>query len=75
MLENEYKLKDYLVHTTGARYKQSLSAKLSRYLSGMFEREVLGSNKARVSELFKKLSDLENKFEALIEKRSYPYPT
>lgn len=68
MLENEYKLKDYLVHTTGARYKQSLSAKLSRYLSGMFEREVLGSNKARVSELFKKLSDLENKFEALIEK-------
>ncbi len=35
MLQKEYLLKDYIIHTTGHNYKVSLKAKLRKYLSGM----------------------------------------
>ena len=35
MLQDDFKLKDYLIHTTGNRYKFSLKSKIKRYLSGI----------------------------------------
>ena len=62
MLQDDFKLKDYLIHTTGNRYKSSLKSKIKRYLSGITSRETIEHSDSYIFSLFKQLSNLEQDF-------------
>lgn len=66
MLEDDFKLKDYLIHTTGFNYKASLKSKIRKYLSGIAGRKT-NINLDRLDTLITELEKLESEFEHLIE--------
>lgn len=68
MLENDYKLKDYLIHTTGNKYKVSLKAKVSKQLSGIAARNSQVLNEEVIYDTSSALNSLEQNLSALIEK-------
>ena len=68
MLEDEFKLKDYLIHTTGARYKHSLKSKIQRYLSGISSKTNAEPNEEKIKSLYQRLEALELQFEKVVEK-------
>jgi superfamily I DNA and/or RNA helicase len=68
MLQDDFKLKDYLVHTTGSHYKVSLKAKIKRFLSGVQPRTKSHLDESRIARLFERLEILERKFERLVER-------
>ncbi len=68
MLQNEFKLKDYLIHTTGRQYKTSLKAKIKRYLSGISGSLHTDLNEDHIKHLFEKLKETEQEFEASVER-------
>jgi superfamily I DNA and/or RNA helicase len=68
MLQDDFKLKDYLIHTTGYKYKISLKAKIRKYLSGILAKRNIKLNEGRVYRLFNHLQDLEEEFEKLIDR-------
>ncbi|SFB84912.1 Superfamily I DNA and/or RNA helicase [Zunongwangia mangrovi] len=66
MLEDDFKLKDYLIHTSGFNYKVSLKSKIRKYLSGVSGRK-RGVNLEKFDYLIRQLERLESEFEELIE--------
>ncbi len=68
MLAKDFKLKDYVIHTSGPRYKQSLIAKIKRNLSGISAKLKAEPSEMRIKLLLKRLDLLEQKFEKTIEK-------
>ena len=68
MLERDFKLKDYLIHTTGHNYKWSLKAKIKRYLSGISAKVNTNFDLEKVKQLSHQLDQLEKEFEQYIEK-------
>jgi len=66
MLQNDFKLKDYLIHTTGNKYKLSLKAKIRKYLSGIISKQSVNLNETAIFNQYYKLLDQENRFEKLI---------
>jgi hypothetical protein len=67
MLEDDFGLKDYLIHTTGNKYKVSLKAKVKRYLSGMLSSRRAVSNETKVLGFYERLQSLEEQFKKLID--------
>lgn len=68
MLQDDYKLKNYLFHTTGNNYKVSLKAKIYQYLSGISTNQQNAYiNQLEVSELSNKLEHFESLFENFVE--------
>ena len=67
MLENDFKLRDCLFHTTGKHYKTSLKAKIRKYLSGISARRPVNFNLNKIQLLSSKLEKLEGDFEKHIE--------
>lgn len=68
MLQDDFKLKDYLIHTTGNKYRISLIAKIKKYLSGMLSRNLIKLDEEDVFKHLKELQSLETKFEGLVER-------
>lgn len=68
MLEDDFKLKDYLIHTTGRNYRYSLTTKINRCLSGISARGIPGLNEERIKTMFIELKELENEFESIVSK-------
>lgn len=68
MLQDEFRLKDYLIHTTGNSYLISLKAKVKKYLSGILAKRAVKLNESKVRELYNQQKELEEKFEQLIER-------
>ncbi|WP_109301250.1 ATP-binding protein [Aquimarina sp. AU474] len=68
MLQDDFKLKDYLIHTTGINYKLSLKSKIRKYLSGITARQNLSLNEPRIKKLYDKLEQLEEGFEKFVER-------
>lgn len=67
MLEKDFKLKNYLIHTTGSNYKLSLKAKIRRYLSGILASVSTNFDLNKVEALSYQLDELEQEFEDYIE--------
>ncbi len=68
MLQDDFKLKDYLIHTTGINYKVSLKSKIRKYLSGITARQNLLLNEEVIKNLYTKLEELEEGFEEFVER-------
>ena len=68
MLQDDFNLKDYLIHTTGYNYKLSLKSKIRRYLSGIAAKQNFSYNESLINNLFTKLEDLEAQFEQFVER-------
>lgn len=68
MLQNDFHLKDYLIHTTGTHYKISLKSKIKKYLSGIGNKQTPLLNEAEIEQLFERLEKQEKKFEKFIER-------
>ncbi len=68
MLQDDFKLKDYLIHTTGTHYKISLKSKIRKYLSGIASRQNIRLNESAINRLFERLEMQENKFNKFIER-------
>lgn len=68
MLQDDFKLKNYLIHTSGSRYKWSLKAKIQSYLSGMSARNGLFFDENDINSLYEKLEGLEEKFKKYIDR-------
>ena len=68
MLQDDFKLKDYLIHTSGNRYKYSLISKIKRYLSGIMSRRQSHLNESQIFKLFKYLKGLEQDFEKEVKR-------
>ncbi len=66
MLEDDFGLKDYLIHTSGFNYKVSLKSKIKKYLSGIAGRK-RGVNLQKLEMLIDELERLESEFEKSIE--------
>ncbi|TLX77069.1 hypothetical protein E9993_05135 [Labilibacter sediminis] len=68
MLEQDFRLREYLIHTTGNKYKISLKAKLKRYLSGI--KGSLGKryNIGHIHNVYEELKEAESDFNNFIEK-------
>lgn len=67
MLQNEFNLKNYLVHTTGHGYKRSLKSKIKKFVSGIKSKKRGTLKEEEVYELFTKLNKLEKKYEHFVE--------
>jgi superfamily I DNA and/or RNA helicase len=68
MLEDDFNLKDYLIHTTGSHHKISLKAKIRKYLSGISANKDIKLNEGEIYKLFSSLELLEKKFEIFVDK-------
>lgn len=68
MLQNDYKLKDYLIHTTGNKYKLSLKTKVNKQLSGITARNIPYLNEEEIAINYSALEKLEQQFAEFIEK-------
>jgi superfamily I DNA and/or RNA helicase len=68
MLRDEFKLKDYLIHTSGTHYKASLKAKIRKYLSGIIAKKSTPLNERRIGLLYSQLTQLEREFEKFIDR-------
>lgn len=68
MLENEYKLKNYLIHTTGHSYKISFKAKIRQYLSGISPSSRQSNKEEDLEKMFLTLSELEYDFEKIVNR-------
>lgn len=68
LLQDDFKLREYLIHTSGQRYKQSLLSKINRYLSGITSRKQSDLDESYIFSLFKKLKSLEQDFEKEVER-------
>ncbi|MCG8583025.1 MAG: AAA domain-containing protein [Bacteroidales bacterium] len=66
MLQDDFKLKDNLIHTTGRNYKFSLKVKIRKYLSGITERKDFAFKETVIHQLFNELSQLEEQFEQFV---------
>ncbi|BDD05172.1 DEAD/DEAH box helicase [Aureibacter tunicatorum] len=67
MLIDDFKLKDYLIHTTGTQYKASLKAKIRKYLSGILSKTRHNLDEKKIKNQYLKLQKLENSFEELVD--------
>lgn len=68
MLQQDFRLRDFIIHTSGTHYKISLKAKLKRYLSGILSKNTRALNNLRISNLSKQLSSAESLFQNIVEK-------
>ncbi len=68
MLETDFNLKNFIIHTTGTHYKTSLKAKLRKYLSGIQSRNRDYPNKIKIDALYNKLEETEKKLQNFISK-------
>ncbi len=68
MLQSDYRLKDYLIHTTGNKYKLSLKSKIKNYLSGISVRTDNHFNSNNIASLYDELSRVEADFKEFIGK-------
>ena len=66
MLQDDFELKDHLIHTTGARYKLNLKSKIRRYLSGITANKPVDLDESRISRLFERLEAAEERFEECV---------
>ncbi len=67
MLNSHFRLKDYLIHTSGARYKFSLTTKIRNYLSGISSSGYNSINKTTVDRFNRELLELEKRFDEYVE--------
>lgn len=67
MLQNDFYLKDYIIHTTGNKYLISLKAKLRKYLSGIITQRARGTGFIEIEQLSDELRKLEAEFTNHIE--------
>lgn len=67
MLQKEYLLDDYIIHTTGHNYKASLKAKLRKYLSGMTSSFSSEEIKNSTKSVYNKLKEREDVLQEFIE--------
>ncbi len=68
MLENDFKLKNNLVHTTGYKFKLSLKTKIQKILSGISRFSGVKESEPYLQFLYKTLDEKEQKFLSFIEK-------
>lgn len=68
MLIDDFKLRNYLIHTSGSRYLFSLKSKLRKYLSGISPQDYQIFNSNRIQNLYEELEDLEKQFEHLVDR-------
>lgn len=68
MLENDFRLNNYLIHTTGNKYKLSLKAKIQKYLSGITSVSNRNTSMESIHSTYTKLSELEKDFSDFVEK-------
>lgn len=68
MLQDDFKLKNHLIHTSGNRYKYSLISKIKRYLSGITSRKHSKLDESYIFSLFKRLKSLEQGFEKEVKR-------
>jgi hypothetical protein len=67
MLMDQFKLKDYLIHTSGYGYKASLMAKIRRFLSGIYSRNAATANDSKMDRIARKLAFAEKEFTTFVE--------
>ncbi len=68
MLETDFKLREYIIHTSGAKYKLSLKTKVKKYLSGILARQNHELNEIKIERIHDLIKKLESQFNILIEK-------
>ena len=68
MLEKDFRLKDYIIHTTGNKYKLSLKSKIQKYLSGISANKNINFDPTRLNEYYKRQTTYENKFKDYVTK-------
>ncbi|MGB6036856.1 MAG: AAA domain-containing protein [Cryomorphaceae bacterium] len=68
MLEEDFKLKKYLIHTTGRNHRVSLKAKIRRYMSGIVTPTYNSSEYRKIQKWFTRLNELEIQFEKLVSR-------
>lgn len=68
MLETIYKLKDYIVHTSGTNYKTSLKAKIQRYLSGIQKKASSRGSADMVHKLHSRIEKFQSNYQKNIDK-------
>ncbi len=68
MLQDDFKLKDYLIHTTGSHYKTSLKSKIRKYLSGISSKTNIKLYEPEITKLFERLEKQEKEFEKVVER-------
>nr|WP_319397711.1 DEAD/DEAH box helicase [uncultured Carboxylicivirga sp.] len=68
MLQDDFKLKNYLIHTSGSRYKFSLKSKIQAYLNGISSKNAMLFDQYDISRLYEQLERLEDKFESYINR-------
>ncbi|MCZ4408991.1 AAA domain-containing protein [Cryomorphaceae bacterium 1068] len=66
MLEDDFKLKKYLIHTTGRNHRVSLKAKIRRYMSGIVAPLYISLEYKKIQKWFTRLTELQIKFENLV---------
>lgn len=67
MLEEDFDLKEFLVHTSSPQFKSSLRAKIRRRLSGVTNVYARKSNDDEIRKSFSKLSKMEEEFSEMVE--------
>ncbi|MGJ8660780.1 MAG: AAA domain-containing protein [Bacteroidota bacterium] len=68
MIEDQFDLKNYLIHTSGVNYRVSLKAKIKRYLAGIREHSNVQLMDAELFYQFTKQQLLEVKYEKIVNR-------
>ena len=68
MLEVDFKLKDFLIHTTGNKYKMSLMNKIQKYLSGISAQTTSNYNEYIIESLYRSSVQRELEFKEYVDK-------
>ncbi len=68
MLYEDFMLKDYLIHTTGHGYKNSLKAKVSRLLNGITTVRQTANSEEKIKDLYARLDKIEQTFEKKVQR-------
>lgn len=66
MLQTDFDLKNYLIHTTGTHHKISLKSKVKKFLSGISEKQQSARLDGKLEKHFRQLQRLELDFERAV---------
>jgi len=68
MLYNDYKLKNYVIHTTGFGYRNSLELKVKKYLSGILAKTSPSAEEIKIRDIYKQIEFVESQYNNLVKR-------
>jgi superfamily I DNA and/or RNA helicase len=68
MLYDDYKLKNYVIHTTGFGYRNSLELKVKKYLSGILAKSNPNADEVQIKEIYRQIESIEEGYNKLVER-------